>query len=399
MSRSAREQRQGPASSSSPVQTKAKAEGHAVQLKASLRGQDFAAQEAMLAPGADMGDGVTSAAPVQQRGGGESTAVGSPDKGAAPMVDGKPVQMKGLMSNLSSKGGWNVRGQMPQYPLSGGWHGSVFRTGAKGPTNDGMFFDGFHLTWEGAPKGDQPHIFFDHAGNLDEGQSRGHGQTKNYGRFQAGQRGNPALNDVIGQAAGKAGTVASTLGKNLTTKEEEELEAQANLVKSEKEKKEKEERERREGGVWEELAKNSLCTPMLLEWLKRANTPGELRWFGDPVRGKARRDEEDLKKGREPLEDAPKPSPEIVEEVVAEVSPVEEVGTSPGSGTEVVEVVEEVEEVVSETPTVVETPTKAPPESTKQTPKKQPNPPKNKKQPPPKKKGGKKPGKKGAKKK
>lgn len=361
MSRSAREERQSPSPTTS-VQAKAggAVPARSVQLKESLRGQDFAAQEAALAPGADLGAGVVAGPPVQR------SAAPQPEVAAGPpMVDGKPVQMKGLMSNITAKGGWRVTGVMPNYPLTGGWHGSIFRTGAKGPKDDGLFFDGFHLTYDSAPEGRQPHIFFDHAGGLDQGTTDNHGQTKRYKNQLAGQpkQGTggrwPGYGEVENLAKGKASAVASTLGKNLTSKEEEEIEAQHEKEKQEKAQKEKEERELLEAGKWLAIEKDPLCTPLVLSWMKRAGVqPNELRWFGDPAKGKARRDSEDLKFGRKPMDDAPTSPPEVIEEVRVEETIVSG-GETVDEGTDE-SVVEDTPEPTSEVPTLEPPKTEAP---------------------------------------
>lgn len=334
-----------------------------VQLKASLRGQGFAAQEALLAPGADLGGGVISGEPSPSAA--EAPAPEGPAQGAPKTGADKPVQAKGLLSNLRG-GGWKVSGSMPQYELDDGWHGSVFATGAKGPDTNGLFFDGFHLTWGKAPQGSAPHIFYKHDGTPEVGKSTNHGQTKGYRARLAGKtidrtgtRRWPELDTVISTADSKAAGVASTLGEELTRERELELEEEAKTKAKEKREQEELDRQNQTKGAWAELENDKGKDQSVVQWMQTYGIkPNEYRWFGDPTKGAARREQEELKHPeikKAKVEETPTVVEDTPVETTVEETPVE--GTTPeGTGESVVE---------DETPTL-DTPTVTPtPEPTK----------------------------------
>ena len=352
----------------------------ALQLKSSLRGQDFSTQEAMLKPGSDLGSGVKSGPPIEKGDKGDKGEKG--DKGTtAPKTEGgpEPVQMKGLMSNLRG-GGWKVTGYMPQMPLENDWHASVYCEGAKGPKSDGMFFDGFHLTWGSAPGGAAPHIFYKHDGTIERGRSLNHGQTRRYEREFAGRNRNggrdrwPSLDSLISFADGKASTIAGTLGEEIDQQRAIELEKQAEEKKLREAEELKLANKKQDDEKWVSLENDKSKDQSVVAWMRENGFgPSEYMYWGstgkpkdsDKTHGELRRAEHDGKKPK--VEPVVEEVETVVEETEPEVDEVVEIGEPKVEAPEVRE--PEVTPVIGEAP---KTNTKT----------KQPTPP-------PKKKGGK----------
>lgn len=323
-----------------------------LQLKSSLRGQDFSTQEAMLKPGSDLGSGVKSGPPPEMGGG--STG----DKTTPKSGGDKPIQAKGLMSNLRS-GGWKVTGYMPQMPLENDWHASVFCEGAQGPKSDGMFFDGFHLTWGSAPGGSAPHIFYKHDGTLERGRSLNHGQTRRYANELAGRNRNggkdkwPSLDSLISFADGKATTIAGTLGEEIDQQRAIELEKEAEEKKLREAKELEQQIKKQEDERWVALENDKGKDQAVVAWLRENGFgPNEYMYWGstgkakdsDKTYGELRRAEHDSKK--------PKVEPVIeeVDEVVEEVVALDEPKVDEPTVEDLTPVEPEVTPVIGETP-------------------------------------------------
>jgi Domain of unknown function (DUF4157) len=147
------------------------------------------------------------------------------------------IQRWGEMKTLYKYGTWKYSGgsmatNTAMDPL---WHASVFRVNQSGQSdNNGLFFNGFHLTMEYRKQQDRinPHVFFDAQGNYIEAETMKHGQTKAYIQ----EVGDPQWQFDLATATQKAPMVIPLLGPELQPLDMERMEQE-----------EKEKRERQEG--------------------------------------------------------------------------------------------------------------------------------------------------------
>jgi hypothetical protein len=165
------------------------------------------------------------------------TLVASPLHRAMPTVkEPSPhgavvIQGKGKYGELY-KSGWKFSGgTMATYDLRAHWHASVFRVTSSGSRSEtGLFVDGFHLTNSAFEPGEQPHVFFSHAGELEEKRTRDHAQSRKF----VVEHGKAALDAQIEEAVDLASAAVKVLGPDLSAEEEAQLEADEEARSQEK---------------------------------------------------------------------------------------------------------------------------------------------------------------------
>ena len=150
-------------------------------------------------------------------------AVRPPELPALPAerVGGEQViRRRGVFGKLGGDG-WKYSGGTMATRNVGPdeWHASVYVDDTAGRPGPGLFFDGFHLSNSAFEVGAQPHVFFSHAGVLDDEASRGHAQSREF----LARQGQPALDAQILAAAGLAPGMLASLGPNLDDAQEQEL--------------------------------------------------------------------------------------------------------------------------------------------------------------------------------